>query len=101
MINELKLAEDIFDQLENGKVTTIRKGRRNVALGELIFASVDTNRIQIVNVLSVQYCQLANVYIGDLENDGFKDHHDMWEQMKRFYPDLKFTDEVTIIKFKK
>ena len=99
MINRLLLAEDVFDALETGKRTTIRLGRRNIELGDLVFESVETNRTETVNVLNVHFCKLANVYIGDLQNDGFKDHHDMWEQMKRFYPDITFDDEVTTIKF--
>ena len=100
-MQKLKLAEDVFDALENGKLTTIRKGRRNIELGDLLFESVEKERKEVVNVLNVHYCKLANVYIGDLTNDGFKDHHDMWEQMKRFYPDLTFDDEVTTVKFRR
>ena len=80
-LQKLKLAEDVFDALEFGKVTTIRKGRRNIELGDLIFESVKSQRKEVVNVLNVHYCKLANVYIGDLKNDGFKDHHDMCLQM--------------------
>jgi len=68
----LKLAEDIFDALETGKQTTIRKGRRDIQLGDLKLESVEENRQEIVNVINVHYCRLANVYIGDLQNDGFK-----------------------------
>lgn len=98
-MQKLLLSEDVFDALEAGKKTTIRKGRRDVQLGELLFESTKTKRQEVVNVLNVHYCRLSNVYIGDLQNDGFKDHHDMWEQMKRFYPDITFDDEVTTIKF--
>lgn len=98
-IQTLKLAEDIFNQLEKGKRTTIRKGRRDISLGKLLFESTEIGRRKTVNVLNIHYCKLSNVYQGDLENDGFKDHHDMWEQMKRFYPDLSFDDELTTIKF--
>jgi hypothetical protein len=98
-MNKLLLAEDIFDALESGKLTTIRKGRRDVSLGDLLFESVSGERQEVVNVINVHYCQLGNVYIGDLQNDGFKDHYDMWEQMRRFYPDITFEDEVTTIKF--
>ncbi|AGO47648.1 hypothetical protein Phi17218_115 [Cellulophaga phage phi17:2_18] len=98
-MQELKLAEDIFDALEKGKTTTIRKGRRDIKLGNLLFESLETNRKEVVSVLNIHYCKLSNVYDGDLKNDGFKDHQDMWDQMKRFYPDLTLDDEVTTIKF--
>lgn len=98
-MQKLLLAEDVFDGLEKGKRTTIRQGRRHIELGGLLFESTEVKRHKVVSVISVHYCRLANVYIGDLTNDGFKDHNDMWEQMKRFYPDITFDTEVTVIKF--
>ncbi|RYM35751.1 hypothetical protein ERX46_01790 [Brumimicrobium glaciale] len=98
-MQKLTLYEDIFDALEKGKVTTIRKGRRDIALGELLFESVETNRQQIVDVVMVYYTRLENVKREDLENDGFKNHQDMWEQMQRFYPDIGLEDEVTVVLF--
>lgn len=99
MVERLILEEDIFDQLDEGKRVTIRKGRRDIPLGKLIFESKVERRLKIVNVINVHYSRLSNVYIGDLNNDGFKDHFDMWEKMKRFYPDISFDDEVTTVKF--
>ena len=98
-MQKLTLFEDIFDALEHGKLTTIRKGRRDIQLGDLLFESVDTKRKEVVQVVIVYYCRLSNVAIEDLQNDGFTDHQDMWEKMKRFYPDILFDDEVTIVKF--
>jgi hypothetical protein len=98
-MQKLLLAEDVFDELEKGKKTTFRLGRRDIQLGELLFESTETKRQTIVNVQSVHYCKLSNVYVEDLYNDGFKDYNDMWGQMKRFYPNMTFDDEVTTIKF--
>lgn len=98
-MQKLTLFEDIFDALEKGKLTTIRKGRRDIALGELLFESVETKRQKIVDVEMVYYTRLENVNTEDLENDGFKDHHDMWKKMQRFYPDIRLDDEVTVVKF--
>ncbi len=95
----LLLAEDIFDQLETGKRVTIRKGRKDVSLGSCLLESTLQKRKRIVNIINVHYCQLGNVYIGDLQNDGFKDHNELWETMKRFYSTITFEDEVTTIKF--
>ena len=95
----LTLLEDIFDALEQGKRTTIRKGRRDIQLGELLFESVGTKRRKAVLVTSVHYCLLADVPLEDLLNDGFRDHQDMWHKMKRFYPDILLSHEVTLVKF--
>ena len=98
-MQKLLLAEDVFDALENGKKTTIREGRRDIAIGKLLFESTEQKRTEVVNVIMVSYCRLGNVFIGDIQNDGFKDHDDMWRQMLRFYPDIDFDTEVTVVKF--
>lgn len=100
-MQKLTLFKDIFDALEKGKLTTIRKGRRDIALGELMFECVETNRQKTVEVITVYYTHLENVDMEDLKNDGFIDHRDMWEKMQRFYPDIGLNDEVTVVKFKK
>jgi hypothetical protein len=99
-MQQLKLFEDVFDSLQKGKLTTIRKGRRSIDLGELRLESVETKRHEIVEVITVYYTRLKQVNTEDLKNDGFRDHLDMWEQMKRFYPDIQLEDEVTVVKFK-
>src|SRR5690554_7937958 len=81
-MQKLSLHEDVFDALKKGKLTTIRKGRRNIALGKLLFESASTKRQQIVEVVSVYYTDLANVTSEDLKNDGFEDHDDMREKMR-------------------
>jgi len=100
-MQKLLLAEDIFDALEDGKETTIRQGRRDISLGELLFVSVEEEREEIVDVIMVSYCQLQNVALTDLQNDGFVDHADMLVQMKRFYPEIEEGSEVTVINFRR
>lgn len=96
---KLLLAEDVFDALDNGKLTTIRLGRRDIKLGELVFESVDYKRTVVVDVLCVRYSKLCNVRYTDLQNDGFKDFEDMLDNMKRFYENITLEDEVTTINF--
>ncbi|PWH84973.1 hypothetical protein [Brumimicrobium oceani] len=98
-MQKLTLYEDIFDDLEKGKRTTIRKGRRNIELGELLLESTDIQRKKIVDVKMVYYSRLESVKKTDLENDGFTDHQDMWEKMQRFNPDIGLEDEVTVVIF--
>ena len=97
MVQELSLYEGVFDLLDCGKNTTIRMGRKDVALGRLLLKS-ETRKI-FVNVIMVSYCKLGNVYICDVKNDGFIDHTDMYVRMKRFYPDIETDSEVTVVKF--
>lgn len=99
-IQTLKLAEDVFDELSKGKLCTIRKGRRDIKLGELLFESVEVNRNQLVTVEKVIYCELQHIPEQYIKNDGFKDHADMMITMVRFYPDITWFSECTIIDFK-
>jgi len=98
------MAEGVFDTLEDvylQKTCTIRKGRRNILLGELTFESIETHRICKVNVIRVIYCALHHVSNEYIHNDGFEDHRDMLNQMRNFYPDIEFNSEVTIVEFYK
>lgn len=97
----LKLADDLFGPLREGKkLTTIRKGRRDVLLGALRFdGAEDESLTEVVNVTSVTFTTLAGVAKEVLWSDGFDDHDDALEQMKRFYPDIKLSTEVTVIDF--
>jgi|SRR5690554_6869060 len=99
-MQKLTLFEDVFDDLEKGKLTTIRKGRKDIALGKLTFESVNIKRQQIVEVITVYYTRMKNVNNEDLENDGFKNHLDMLEKMQRFYIGIELEDEVTVVKFR-
>jgi hypothetical protein len=100
-MQKLKLAEDIFDQLQAGKRTTIRLGKRDITLGSLLFESNDLKRESIVTVAKVNYCKLKDVSLDDLINDGFSDHSHMLNEMKRFYPEIEMESWVTVVGFQK
>lgn len=97
----LKLADDLFVPLRNGnKFTTIRNGRRDIALGNLRFdGATDDTLSELVIVTSVTFTTLGEVSWETLDRDGFQDHDDAMKQMRRFYPDITLEDEVTVIDF--
>ncbi len=97
----LKLADDLFGPLRAAeKFCTIRKGRRDVELGDLQFEGAeDVSLKEVVQVTSVTFTTLGGVPEETLEADGFRDHDDALEQMKRFYPDITFDTEVTVVDF--
>ncbi len=97
----LKLADDLFVKLRSGdKVCTIRKGRRDVGLGGLQFEGAQDGSLkERVFITSVTFTTLGSVPTETLESDGFRDHADALEQMKRFYPDIRFDTEVTVVNF--
>ena len=98
-MQQLKLAEDIFDKLQTGKRTTIRLGKREVLLGDLLLESDDIQRSLIVTVVKIDHCLLKDVSLSNLINDGFIDHSQMLNEMKRFYPKIEMNSWVTVIGF--
>jgi len=96
---KLMCADGVFKALDYGKEVTIRKGRRNILLGNLIFENIDTNEQAHVWVNNVMYCRLKDVPLELLEYDGFSDVENALECMKDFYPDMTYETEVTVVKF--
>lgn len=98
-MQKLELAEDVFDKLKQGKGVTIRKGHRDITIGDLIFESVEKKRHETVDVYMVYKAKLKYVLPEDIQKDGFKDQNDMIEKIKRFYPDISEESDLTIIRF--
>jgi len=100
-IQVLFLARDLFETIDYGKTVTIRKGRREVQLGDLRFLSpVEDGQEQLtrdVHVTYVMYCKAIDIPIDLVIEDGFEDHDDMLEGMKRFYPDFEEDTECTVV----
>jgi len=99
-MQELLLAPKIFDELERGvKKVTIRKGRRDIKLGTLLFKETGGLREKSVEVWSVTYTYLDSVSHQDCKADGFKNYRELEKVMKEFYPDISHSTEVTVIRF--
>ncbi len=94
----LLIADDLMPLIKSGKKKiTIRKGRRDVELGKLLFTSSD--EIQMVEVVEVRYLRVSGVSEEICKQDGFYGWVDFYEGMKRFYPDLDVSEECTIVFF--
>ena len=98
-VQKLILAEDVFDTLKDGKTCTIRKGRRDIELGLLMFESLEEKRRELVYVTHVIYCKALYIPEEYWRNDGFTSVNDMIEKMQRFYPDMDDETECTVIVF--
>jgi len=94
----IKLAEEVFDRLPNKK-TTIRKGRKDYQLGHAWFVSTEKGRRASINILRVEHMKLGNIYESDLKDDGFKNWDEAFEGLKKYYSDLTWDDELTVVKF--
>jgi hypothetical protein len=96
---KLILAEDVFDAIEDGKLCTIRNGRRDIKLDKLVFESLTEKRIANATVHTVMFCALQDIPEGLFMNDGFKSVDDMLRKMKRFYPEITLESECTVVIF--
>lgn len=89
MQTALKFSEVNFDNILQGKRYTIRKGLREIHVGEIPLVSEDTERMILANVFHVSVQPFESL-VGDYSKDGLMEH----------YPDLLDSDIVTLIKFK-
>ena len=98
----LKLDDDLLLAIigGDGERVTVRKGRRDIELGPLTFVGAkDVGLRYIVTVTEVRYLRVVDVDDDVIRAEGFNNWTDFYEDMKKFYPDLELTDEVTVIYF--
>jgi len=95
----LKLAPELFLALERGiKKVTIRLGQRDVTLGRLLFES--TTNVDVkksVFVRSVTLTRFIDLSPDVVQAEGAKDLDELYEAMRKFYPNLMWHDVVTVI----
>ncbi len=101
-MQQLKLANDLFGfVLTHQKYMTIRKGRRDIQLGELEFEStdgVDGKFLKtVVKVHRISYTLVGSLCDREAKEDGFKSVQDLIDKMQRFYPGLDADTEVTLV----
>jgi len=101
-IQKLKLDDDLLLAIigGDGERVTVRQGRRDIKLENLLFEGAKDNTLKyVVGVIEVRYVQVINVDDDVVEAEGFSNWAEFYEDMKKFYPDLDVTDEVTVIYF--
>lgn len=98
-MQKLSAVELEFNDIEDGKRCTIRKGRRSLRLGPLQFISKTENRVITVNVTHVIHCIAIDMPMEYVREDEFTDRHDMIYQLRQYYPDIDERAEITAIVF--
>jgi hypothetical protein len=94
----IALSEDLVESVRSGtKVATVRKGRRNYALGPSSFKAGET--IIPIIITRVSYCRFDGLTDEDARLEGGQSAKELQDALKTFYPDLKDDDEVTIVRF--
>ena len=81
MSQRLTSTEIEFNDIEDGKRVTIRKGYRSIKLGSLIFESLKKKRTITVQVVHIIHSLVQNIPSEYVRNDGFTDKHDLVNQL--------------------
>lgn len=98
----LKLDDDLLLAIigGDGERVTVRKGRRDIKLGELLFIGTRDEGIRyIVTVTEVRHLRVVDIDDDVVEAEGFTNWNDFYNDMKHYYPDIDLTDEVTVVYF--
>jgi hypothetical protein len=82
------------------KQISIRTGHRDYQANRpMILATPDWNWTAMVDITSVRHCLAIELTENEIKADGFRDLPDMLKQMKRFYPEITESSEVTVIRW--
>jgi hypothetical protein len=96
----LALAEEFFNYVEeNKKIVTIRRGKRDILPGKLLFTSTNSDRTIEVEVERVTYTYFYNLTEDDALNEGASSLDELIKGLKLFYPEIDDFDIITIIEF--
>lgn len=101
-IQTLKLNDDLLLAIigGDGERVTVRKGRRDIRFGQLLFEGErDSGLKYVVEVTEVRYVKMVDVSDDIIKAEGFNNWVAFYNEMKHFYPDLEPIDECTVIYF--
>lgn len=83
------------------KTITIREGHRDYRPGQTVMLCCHLEPWAVMaNITEVRHCLLGEVTKKEMEADGFTDHEDMLNGMRRYYPSLGYSSPVTVIRWK-
>ncbi|WP_410052518.1 ASCH domain-containing protein [Bradyrhizobium sp. SZCCHNS3053] len=97
---EIRLAADLVPLVLSGrKTSTIRSGVRRYRPGaaRIVSGSVDIP----IEITDVQFTQLRQLDSRIANSEGYGSIDELLMAVRRFYPELKLHDEVTVVRFRK
>jgi hypothetical protein len=99
---DIKIKDCFIDFiLDDLKKSTIRKGIRSIYTHDDIVFTSETGRVIEVLCSSVTVTTLDTLTDEDAIMDGFENKKELLEELKKFYPDIRANELVTIIYFRK
>lgn len=97
----LLMADEFIPLIKDGsKKITIRKGVRDISLGELNIEAVSSKETLVVDVDVVYSCVFDQIPLKHIIADGGTNHFMMLQSMKNFYPDMDMKTFCTVIQWK-
>lgn len=102
MIQTLKLAANLFPSLVDcSKHVTIRSGYRDIKPGHLVFETPDgeTQLSYRVFVTRVVFTKAGLLTDSEAMLDGFANCQQLFDGLRKYYPDLQTDSPVTVIHF--
>lgn len=98
---DLKLNDDNYRKLANGKRTSIRLGKKDINLGPIRIVNCETTELYADTIVTgVRFCSFDSLTQPDAYLDGSKDISELRAELKRCYNrDICNTDVVTVIDF--
>lgn len=95
----IPMNDKYYNKIYKGeKVQTIRNGRRNIDLGRNTLVFDDKPNMDII-VQSITYKWYGNISQREVELDGFETKKELMEELVSYYPNLRMTSEMSLIKF--
>lgn len=85
--------------LDKTKKVTVRNGTREFIPGEIVRIGCDSYGWFEAKVRSVSFTYLIDIDEYVIRDDGFKDWGELFNTMRKFYPNIDVTSNVTVIRW--
>jgi len=92
-----KMKEDV---LYGRKFITIREGHRDYTEGNVMLGCHLLNWAVLREIVSVRHTTLGEVTVLEYEADGFETKSELLDGLAKFYPDINWESEVTVVRWK-
>jgi hypothetical protein len=89
-----------FDVLNGSKNITIREGHRNYTNGPVLIGCNYRDWATMREIVDVRHTILRDITEEEYKSDGFETKSDMLVELSKFYPNINWDSEVTVIRWK-
>lgn len=92
----IELRESMFDNVINNiKIATLRKGKRDYDLGEVVVLGTERNRVLLCNIEKIHIIKLSDICDEDAKQEGYQKAQELIDVMNDIYGKLEPNQVVT------